>query len=342
MLTIKVPLAKAEEVKQDLHQRELFEHGYKIARDKEFIYFPVKEEFDSAFEFLDKDLKASTLVKPTTLKEALKGKLPAEIVERVKTTYDQVGDIAILEIDDELKPYEQIIGETLLQTNTKAATVLAKDASHEGTFRTQKMRLVAGVDKRVALHRENGVTLEVDVEEVYFSARLSTERKRIAELVKQGEDVLVMFSGCGPYTCSLAKNTEAKAVTGIEINPKGHALAEKNIERNKLRNATTYCGDVKEVVPKLLEERKGELFDRILMPLPKSAETFLDVTLSALKPGGIIHFYAFLHKDEFSKANTWIEEACQKASKRPEFLGTTRCGQQAPYVYRICVDTRID
>ena len=341
MLTIKVPLVRAEQVKQELMQRELFAHGYKITRDKEHIYFPVTEAFDSEFSFEEKEITPSNNHKPTTLKEALTEKLPKEILDQLKTSYDQVGDIAILEIDEELKAYEQLIGETLLATNTKAATVLAKDAGHEGTFRTQKMRLVAGVDKRVALHKENGVVLEVDVEEVYFSARLSTERKRIAELVKAGEDVLVMFSGCGPYTCALAKNTAAKHVTGIEINPKGHELAQKNIKRNKLKNASTYCGDVKVVVPQLLAQRT-EGFDRILMPLPKSAETFLDTAISALKPGGIIHFYAFLHQDEFLQANEWITEACTLASRSALFLGTSRCGQQAPYVFRICVDAQID
>jgi hypothetical protein len=36
---------------------------------------------------------------------------------------------------------------------------------------------------------------------------LSTERKRISELVKPGEKVLVMFSGAAPYVCVIAKKT---------------------------------------------------------------------------------------------------------------------------------------
>ena len=39
-------------------------------------------------------------------------------------------------------------------------------------------------------------------------------------------------------------------------------------------------GDVRDVVPKLKKK-----FDRILMPLPKSAEEFLDIALSASKKG---------------------------------------------------------
>ncbi|MCJ7743713.1 MAG: hypothetical protein MUO99_04040, partial [Dehalococcoidales bacterium] len=74
------------------------------------------------------------------------------------------------------------------------------------------------------------------------------------EQVKKGERILVMFSGCGPYTCVLSKNTAALAVVGVEINPAGHALAQANIVRNKLTNATTYCGDVRAVVPELVKK----------------------------------------------------------------------------------------
>lgn len=331
MLTLRVPLKEAEQVKKELMIQGLFLPGYSILKEEDYLYFPVKEKFDTSFIFKEKDIQALPK-QPQTLKEALAGKLPDEALERLKTAYDQVGSIAILEVDDEFKEYDAVIGETLLTTNPKVLTVLAKDTGHEGTFRTQKMRLLAGVDTRIGMHKENGVTLAVDVEEVYFSSRLSTERKRIMGLVKPGERVLVMFSGCGPYTCVLAKNTAAEEVIGVEINPRGHELALENISRNALVRAKTFNGDVREVVPDL-----GQ-FDRILMPLPKSAETFLDVALGAVKNTATIHFYAFLHEDEVSQAHTWIQDACEKASIGWNILETVKCGQQAPRTFRFCVD----
>lgn len=335
MLTIKVPLKDAAKVKEDLQKRGLLLQGYKLAKDADFLYFPIAASFETPYTLEERDLKPYA-TQPTTLKDALQGKLPVDVLERLKTAYDQVGDIAILEIDDTFRQYDQLIGETLLATNKLLTTALAKDTGHEGTFRTQKMRLLAGKDKRDAWHKENGVRLHINVEEVYYSSRLSTERKRVMQLVKPGERVLVMFSGAGPYTCVIAKNTEAKEVVGVEINPEGHKLAEENIKKNKLTNATTYCGDVRDVVPGLVV--KTGLFDRIFMPLPKSAETFLDVALAAAAPGATIHFYAFLHEDVHLQAHDWIKEACAQAGKPCTILKTVKCGQQAPGVFRWCVD----
>ncbi|MBN1275092.1 class I SAM-dependent methyltransferase family protein [Candidatus Woesearchaeota archaeon] len=331
MLTMKVPLRAAEQAKQDLIRRGLFVPGYGVPKESEHLYFPVKERFDAPYDFVERDLDERP-GQPGTLKEALAGKLPTDALDKLKTAYDQVGSIAILEIDEDYRQYDALIGKTLLLTNPKTKTVLAKDSRHEGTFRTQQMRLLAGEDTRLAEHKENGVVLAVDVEEVYFSTRLSTERKRIAGLVQPGERVLVMFSGCGPYTCVLAKNTAAREVVGVEINPRGHELALQNIARNKLLNATAYCGDVREVVPCL------GAFDRVVMPLPKAAETFLDVALAAANDGATIHFYAFLPEDASGEAHGWIRDACQRSGRPCKVLGTVRCGQQAPRVCRFCVD----
>lgn len=357
---VQTPLAQAQAQKKKLLAGNLFDTSCIVQKTDDFLYFPLIEEVDLAqvelsllegCTLIEKDFAKREEKTLIPLKEALLKVLPAEVVERIKTAYDHIGDIAILEIDQDITQYDAIIGETLLSTNTKVATVLAKDSGHEGVFRTQKMRLLAGEDKRVALHRENGVVLEVHVEDVYFSLRLSTERKRIMGLVSPGEDVLVCFSGAGPYTCVLGKNTLAAHVTGIEINPSGHALAEKNIKRNKLDKpvgrVTTYCGDVNEFLPRLLTERKTRNasfsgYDRILMPLPKSAETFLEPILAASHRGTIIHFYAFLHEDKLAEAYTWIADACAKVGLSYSLLETVKCGQQAPHVYRYCIDFRIN
>ncbi|MBD3209400.1 class I SAM-dependent methyltransferase family protein [Candidatus Woesearchaeota archaeon] len=334
MITVKVPLQEAERAKQELMRQGYFLSGYSVQKEGDHLYFPVKERFDSPYAFEERALEARP-EQPQGLRETLKGKLPADVLGRLKTAYDQVGDIAILEIDDKFKGYDATIGKALLDTNPKLRTVLAKATGHEGAYRTQHMRLLAGEDKRVAVHKENGVSLIVDVEAVYFSARLSTERKRIMERVQPGERVLVMFSGCGPYTCTLAKNTEAEEVVGVEINPRGHELAEENSKLNELTNVKNYKGDVREIVPEL-----GE-FDRILMPLPRSAETFLDVALGASHQGTIIHFYSFLHEDDYAQADTWIQGVCDRAGRRFELLGSVKCGQQAPRVFRWCTDVKI-
>jgi tRNA (guanine37-N1)-methyltransferase len=314
---IKIEAKKAEEVKQYLVSAHNLSHTAKTQAKKGFVYFPIIS-------------KANVPKKYTVVNTALQEKKEQK---HLKTSFDHVGTIAILEIKPTLAKKEKSIAQALLDMFPSITTVLKKAGSREGTFRTQKMKLLAGIDTRETCHRESGTRLWLDVEHVYFSPRLSTERKRISAQVKKGESILVMFSGCAPYPCILAKNTDAKEIIGVELNPIGHEYGLKNIAVNKLKNVTLYQGDVSDIVPNLKKK-----FNRIVMPLPKSAGDFLDVALSAAKTGCIIHCYDFLHEDRFSFAKKKIVNACKKARKKCHILHVVKCGQYSPRTYRICVD----
>ena len=162
---------------------------------------------------------------------------------------------------------------------------------------------------------------------------MATERKRIAELVKPNEDILVMFSGCAPYPLVLAKNTKAKEIYTIEINPAAHKFAVENIKLNKLQNVKPFNGDVRIIIPTLKKK-----FDRILMPLPLTGENFLDIALTAAKKKAIIHFYDFLKEDDFNLAKEKIKKACSKAKRKFKIIRIVKAGQIKPREYRVCVD----
>lgn len=337
MDAVKVLKKDAEGVKQYLLKTNNLSHQYKSIAKKKYIYFPILSKTTIPKNYTIVATKLPCLIKKeTTLKERLFHSVTPMQIKKLKTAFDHIGTIAILEIDPSFEKREKQIARVLLEINPSIKTVLKKEGHHEGEFRTQKMKLLAGVDTRETLHRENGVSLYLDVEKVYFSPRLSNERKRIFQQVKKGESILVLFSGCAPYPCVLAKNSPAKEIYGIELNPLGHHYAIKNVIYNKLKNIFLYEGDVRIVVPKL-----GKFFNRILMPLPKSAEDFLDVALSAAKKGTIIHFYDFLHEDHFLDAEKKIKKACTIAKKKCRILRTVRCGQYSPRVFRICVDFQV-
>jgi len=332
MKTVKVPLAKANDVKRSLIENDLLDKDYSYAKDESFIYFPVKGDVPG-FEIVEKNLVKQD--RETNLKNKLKG-FSVEELSRLKTSYDIIGDIAILEIDDEFAAREKEIGKTLLDLQSGIHTVLKKAGMHDGEFRTQKMSYVAGEDKTETVHVENGVRLKLDVAQVYYSPRSSTERKRISEMVKESERVLVMFSGCGPFVFVISKNTSAEEVIGIEKNPIGHRYALDNLDINKARNVKLYEGDVREIIPKHLAEKK---FDRILLPLPRSAEDFLDVALGASKKGTVIHFYDFLDESDIPKAAlAKIADACNKAKVSFDTIRHVKCGQFSPGTFRVCVD----
>lgn len=156
------------------------------------------------------------------LKEVLKYKLTKNELAELKTSYDVIGSIAIIEIPEKLAKKEKLIANELMNLQKNIKTVCKKTSLYGGKYRTRKLKIIGGEKTKETEHKENGVILKLDVEKVYFSPRLSTERQRIMNLVKPKESVLVMFSGCAPYVCVIAKNTKAKEVWGIELNPIAH------------------------------------------------------------------------------------------------------------------------
>lgn len=277
--------------------------------------------------------------------------LTEDEIKALGKSFDTVGDIMILEFrNPELAKKKKQIGEFMLNNYKNINVVAARAGMHEGIYRTQKLEILAGENRKETVHNESKARIMLDVENVYFSPRLSTERLRIAQQIKDGEKVLVMFSGAAPYVCVIAKNSKPEEIYGIEINPVAHDYALKNIKLNKISNARLFLGDARVVVPKIKEESKkyskkksSEInFDRIIMPLPKQAEDFLDVALTVSKKGTIIHLYQFLKKEEIPDlAFSRIQEACKKTKKKYQIISYRKCGQFSPSTFRVVVDFEI-
>jgi len=270
------------------------------------------------------------------LKYFLKDKLSSKEVEFVPSSFDVVGDILIFsEFPKELVKKEKIIGNVILKNYHNIKTVLKKTKKYSGKFRTPKLKNIVGEKRKETVCKENDVVMELDVEKVYFSPRMSNERLRIARLVKSNESVLVMFSGCGAYPLVIAKNTKCKEVYGIEINPAAHKYALSNVKKNKMENRIKlFLGDVDKVKIK-------KKFDRVLMPLPKGGGKFLGLALKQVKNNGVVHFYDFLHENEFYLAEEKIKKACDRLKKKYRILKVVKCGQYSPGFFRVCVDFKI-
>ncbi len=271
------------------------------------------------------------------LKDILGEKLTKKELNLVPSSFDMVGDIIIFsDFPKQLSKKEKIIGNEILKHFRHFKSVFKKTKKYSGRFRTPKLKLLAGINNKETIHKENNVKLKLNVEKVYFSARLSEERKRIAKKVRKNEKILVMFSGCNIYPLVIAKNTKAREIYGIEINPIAHKYALENVKLNKINNIKLFLGDVKKVLPKIREK-----FDRIIMPLPKGAENFLDLALNKIKKNGIMHFYSFAEENNYSNIRKIINYECEKKKKRCRILDIVKCGQFSPRVFRVCVDFRV-
>ena len=267
------------------------------------------------------------------------------------TSYDLVGNIAIVKFPREFKKKEKKkFGEKLLKQHKNVKTVLEKSGKFSGRLRTLKTRYVAGEKNKEVLYKENGCVFRFNVDTCYFSPRLSTEREEIAKQVKRGEKVLVMFGGVGFYGIVIGKNSKIGKngkIVSVELSRECNKYALENAKRNKV-SIEIVRGDVRKKVPflKLSANSRGgrdSKFDRIVMPRPNLKDSFLDVAFSAIKKGGVIHYYGFYHEMEFKAGvlEELIDFEARKAKKKVKILGVKRAGDIAPYKYRYRIDLKV-
>ncbi len=272
------------------------------------------------------------------LKTYLQGQLTKEELALLVRSYDMVGDIAVIIVPDELSSKERLIGQAILDNNKRIKTILKRAGNYDGVFRKIPLELIAGEDRRETIHKEYGVRLLVNPERAYYSPRSGTERFRVASLVEPGEQVLVLFSGIGPFPLVIANNSDAKSVVGIEKNPDGHDLAIKSLKLNKrIKNVTFMEGDAAELLPTL-----DRNFNRIIMPLPHGAHEYLAGALDRLLPGGWLHFYTMRAKEQFRDGLDELALLCGEYGYKLTDGRAVKCGHCSPAYHRVCLEGRIE
>ena len=272
------------------------------------------------------------------LKRVLQDVLSEEENEELISAFDQIGDIIIVRIPDSLVSKKQIIGKTLLEQVSTANSVFYQSSPVEGNFRTRQLEVIAGENKTQTEYKENGCRFVVDVEKAFFSPRLSTERERIAGLVKDGEVVINMFGGVGMFSLLAAKDT-ACTVYNIDINPVASQLCKENVQINKLKGEViSLNGDA----TKVIEEQLTGKANRILMLLPERSDEFLHSALNGLKNDGIIHYYSHIHADRKQDAPRLSEEHFMLVNKmNAEILTSRNVRPVGPRFYQTVVDIKI-
>lgn len=251
--------------------------------------------------------------------------------------HEVIGDIAIVNLSTELLHSAELIGQAILASNQRIKVVARRDGIYSGEYRTVPLIIIAGENRKETEHREFGIRLRLNPEKVYFSPRSGAERRHLAALVQAGEEVLVLFSGIGPYPLILSAHSKARSVVGIEKNPEAHNYALANLALNRqCTNVSLHCGDALSLLPSL-----SAVYDRIVMPLPGHGQAFLAAALAVLRPGGHLHFYDFQAPEAFSRAIDTVDGACREAGRRLSWAEVRPCGHCAPRLYRVCVDAEI-
>jgi len=293
---------RAEKARTLIMRLNLLDSSRSVQHSRSYVYFPIhsirgakaKKPFDGlGLSIVSKKEERKT--GGDAYREQLAKVLTKKELAQLARGYDQLGDIVIIEFEGD-KGKEKEIAQILLDSNSSIKTVLAKAGAVSGRYRVRKLRYVAGAKNFIATHRENGCTFRFDTRKVFFSNRLSYERSRIIKLVKDGERIMVMFAGVGPFAIEIAKEKKGTNIVAVELNRFGYKYMLENIKLNKTDNVKPVLGDVRK-----LSKKYRNFADRIIMPLPRSSMDFLDEAYAIAKKRATVHLYAFANAPDTLK-----------------------------------------
>ncbi len=319
-----VPREAGEETRRTLAAADLLDNDHEITVEDGSIYIPVTDPTAAAAhvdaEVVDRDapMRDSQVT-------------PADLLG-FEPSYERLGDIAILDEDDDGRARE--IAAALVESDLPVETVVNRASKVKGELRVRDWDVLVG-EETETVHREYGHAFALDIATVYFSPRLATERHRVASQVEEGERVVDMFAGVGPFVVPMA--ARGADVIGVDLNPDAVAYLRENARRNGVEDRVTAVeGDVRDVA----SEYEGWA-TRIVMNLPHSAGDFLETAVALAGEDCVVHYYDIQHEDDpFGPGVEAIRSAAE-----PEYevsVETERVVRSyAPHEVNVCLDVRL-
>jgi len=348
---LKVPKIYGEQAINLANSMNILDTRLKIVSQNDSLYIPLvrrtrQRELQTIKEavanchVLIRQFAERLETKPTHL-ELMKGKIPEHLLPSVPRAIDFVGEIAIIEIPPALFAYRNTIGQSILKAHRRVKTVLAKGGAVRGKFRLRDFDVIAGKHTTETIHKEYGCRYYVDVARAYFSPRLSFEHKRVTSLTREGETVVDLFAGVGPFTILIARTHKDVRIFAVDMNPDAIQCLETNVRLNRVSGkAVPILGEAKRTV----EERLRGLADRVIMNLPGSAIEYVAAACEALKlAGGILHFYSFVDAArKLEDVKLSLVASVEECGRRVEKILFTRVVRAtAPYERQVVLDLEI-
>lgn len=287
-LCVRARKGEGEFVRKKLLEDGLLDQSLYVDKDNEHLYLPVTSIPDGLDteerEFREREREERDYKSLANVPEELKPLLP--------TAFDTLGDIAIIRLPDELLPYANEVGRALMSVFPRLRSIFM-DHGVAGELRVRDLEVIAGEDRSETMHVEYGLRFKVDPRKAYFNPRLANERKRIASLVTDGEVVVDMFSGVGPFAIMIARTAKPGLVYAIDLNSEAVEMMRENVELNKADRVVPLEGDARQWIFDI------PCADRQIMNLPHSAIDFFADALTRLNLGGVMHLYHICERDEF-------------------------------------------
>ncbi|RPI39566.1 MAG: methyltransferase domain-containing protein [Methanoregulaceae archaeon] len=256
---VRVPARQGEETRQELIREGALDASLRVLRDGDMLVLPIHAQRNGSDRYNF---------------EAHPGRDPLP-------RHELVGGIAILQEDDRAG------AKKILASRPSLHTAVHAKGEVSGEYRTREFTILAGTPTTRTQVTEHGHRFTIDLASAYFSARLSTERQRILNQVQEGEVILDMFAGVGPFAITLA--ARAALVVAADLNPQAIELMLENLTRNRVKNVLPVLADAHRLADTLPWK-----FDRIVMNLPLAGTEFLPDAFRLCRPGSAIHFYSLV------------------------------------------------
>ncbi len=326
-MAVKVRAREAERTKKKLADMRALDKSKRVKKEGSYVLFPVLGPVED-FEVVEADFE---MHERKDLGDLLSEFLTKDEIKKARSSFDIIGDIAIIEVPDELEKWGARIGDSLMRVHKHIKAVYKKSSEIKGKERIRELVHLAGEARTVTLYKEHGCTLKVDVSKAYFSPRLSYERQRIMELTRDGEVVVDMFAGIGPFAVLLAKYRDVK-VYAIDVNAHAYELLIENIRLNKVHGKVVpILGDCRALAPR-------GVASRVIMNLPMRASEYLHDAMDIVK-SGVIHFYALAHEDDlFDSWVKFIRKVGKEKGRSVEIRGTRVVRPYAPRMHHVVLD----
>ena len=275
------------------------------------------------------------------LKELLQERLDSTELEKLSSSFDIIGTIAIIKIPESLTSKRKLIADALIEEIRPVKSVFCQVSAIEGDYRLRKLELISGENSPITVYKEHGCTFKVDVINTYFSPRLSTERLRIAKLTEPNEVIVNMFGGVGTFSIIISRYNKSAKVYSIDSNPIATDMCRQNIEINKLTgNVIPVLGDAEQEIHKSLQG----IAKRVLMPLPEKARDFVDAAVSSLENGsGMIHYFCHVGADNKKTAiQNGVMDTSESFSKFNHTIRNVKVVREVgPRFYQIVSDVLV-
>ncbi|MCI4323952.1 MAG: methyltransferase domain-containing protein [Thermoplasmata archaeon] len=289
-----VPAQDAEATRRRLQDAGLLRSGLRLLRRDGRVWIPVQGGGTppKVADAVEMEFPEPPTPRPRGYQELVE--VPASLRPELPRAFDVVGEVVLLRIPSSLRPYGPAIGSALLDF-VPGARLVGEDRGVFGPERTRRLLRLAGDGSFVTVHRENGLEIEVDLAQAYFSPRLAREHERIAGEVRAGESVLDLCCGVAPFALTIARRHPSCRLVAVDVNPRAIELVESNLLRNRCRARVT---PIAQDAAKFLESAPA--FDRIVLNLPHEGHRFFPGIARALPPGGTLHYYAILSRNDAS------------------------------------------